>query len=447
MFQANLPVALPKSVGNYGRFATSSAPNAAIAPLGPAPLGLTGAPAASLQPASKPGFFASLIAWLERLFAPSAPQPSPLPVPQPVPPPAPPVTPAPAPTPSSGPGAIQAYFTDTYLGTNSGLSSADVRARNQASAQADPNNPDQRLVQLIDSVPAGGTLDGAFFDIEVPDVVNALCQAAQRGVQVRMVTENDYYHAPNSTAVRAPIAQLQSAGVQVLPDDRSGLMHDKFLVANGQTVWTGSYNITDGGTYGDNNDAVQIQSPQLAAIYEQEFQKMFAGNFGDATAASAHPAPQTVDVGGAQVTAYFSPNSSDSQGPKAAIMQALAGAQKSIKFMGYSYTDKDMGNLMLQKAQSGVDVQGVFEKDEAGSSYSQYHALKNAGLDVREDTNPALMHHKVIIVDDSTLILGSFNFSSSAQHSNDENMLVIKNDPQLVAAYEAEYARMQQLSA
>ena len=54
---------------------------------------------------------------------------------------------------------------------------------------------------------------------------------------------------------------------------------------------------------------------------------------------------------------------------------------------------------------------------------------------------------KVIIVDDSTLILGSFNFSSSAQHSNDENMLVSRNDPQLVAAYEAEYARMQQLSA
>lgn len=81
------------------------------------------------------------------------------------------------------------------------------------------------------------------------------------------------------------------------------------------------------------------------------------------------------------------------------------------------------------------------------SGSGQHHALKNAGLDVRLDTNPALRHHKAIIVDDATLILGSFNFSASAQHSNDENMRVIRNDPQLVAAYEAEYARMQALSA
>ncbi|MEB3328010.1 MAG: hypothetical protein VKQ33_02125, partial [Candidatus Sericytochromatia bacterium] len=69
------------------------------------------------------------------------------------------------------------YFTNTYASPLQGLTSAQVRAANQRTAQADPNNPDRQLAALIDSVPAGGTLDGAFFSISVDPVVDAFIRA------------------------------------------------------------------------------------------------------------------------------------------------------------------------------------------------------------------------------------------------------------------------------
>jgi phosphatidylserine/phosphatidylglycerophosphate/cardiolipin synthase-like enzyme len=339
------------------------------------------------------------------------------------------------------------------------MTNEQVNRANEASTQADPRNPDKQLVAMIDSVPPGGTLDGAFFSIDVKNVVDAFARAAQRGVKVRLATETDYYFQPGSTTeLRPAIQQLLATGVEIKHDARDGgLMHDKFLIANGQSVWTGSYNITDGGSYRENNNALKLDSRELAAEFQHEFDKMFVhNNFGTNTnngvSADDHPAPKTVNVGGAEVTTYFSPSKAAEGGAKAAILAELAKARTSIQFLAFSYTDDEIGQAMLQKAQAGVKVEGVFEKSQAASRYSEYQTLNGAeathgNIDVRIDSNPALMHHKVIIVDDSTLIMGSFNFSASAQSDNNENMLVIKNAPELVAKYKAEFGRVQAQAA
>jgi phosphatidylserine/phosphatidylglycerophosphate/cardiolipin synthase-like enzyme len=416
-----------------------------VVPPAPAPVAPTAAPQA--------GLLSRLIAWLKGLFAP-APAPTPTPTPTPVP------NPNPTPTPVPGPSGIDVFFTNAYAGTKSGLTNEQAHHANELSTKADPRNPDKQLVAMIDAVPAGGTLDGAFFSIDVDNVVDAFARAAQRGVKVRLATETDYYFTPNSTTeLRPAIQKLLAAGVEIKHDGREGgLMHDKFLIANGQSVWTGSYNITDGGSYHENNNAMRLDSPELAAEYQLEFDKMFVhGNFGTDTAngnpIDDHPTPKTVKVGEAEVTTYFSPSKAAQGGAKAAILAELAAAQKSIQFLAFSYTDDDIGQAMLSKAQAGVKVEGVFEKSQAASRYSEYNTLNaaeattNGAIDVRIDTNPALMHHKVIIVDDQTLIMGSFNFSASAQSDNDENMLVIKNAPELVAKYKEEFARVQNQAA
>lgn len=415
------------------------------------PLALAPAPLASpaAEPAKPQGFFARILAFLKGLFAPApAPQP-PLTGPSPV---------QPQPGPTAPAGGIQAYFTNTYTGAKDGVTNEQARAANEASAEADPNNPDKALVRLIDGVAPGGTLDGAFFDIEAPEVVDALARAAKRGVTVRLATETDYY-TDSKGQLREPIRQLLAAGVLIKPDQRdSALMHDKFLVLNGQAVWTGSYNVTTGGAKAENNNALYLPSPELAGIYQREFDKMFVhGNFGldtdNGTTADDHPTSTPVKVGAATVTPYFSPSRAAQAGAKGAVMAELAQAKRSVEFLAFSFTDDEMADLMASRAAAGVKVSGVFEKSQAASRYSEYHRLKAAAqasgspIDVRLDTNPALMHHKVMIIDDSTLIMGSFNFSSSAQKDNDENMLVIKDAPELVARYKAEFARVQAAAA
>lgn len=440
----NRPMMSPKRLGDYRQVASRVAPPSAARAPQPLPQPPLAQPRPSFPaqqaPAASEGLFARLMAWLKRFFAP-APAPTP--------------TPTPPPTPRQ-PGP-QAFFTNTYASPLQGMDNAQVRMANEATAHADPNNPDKQLIALIDSVGPGGTLDGAFFSIGVDNVVDALCRAAQRGVKVRLATEADYYQTPDGSALRDPIQKLKAAGVTIIPDDRSGsLMHDKFLIANGQTVWTGSYNITEGGTYHENNNAIRFDSPELAAHFQHEFDKMFVhGNFGPDTdngsALDDHPSPKTVQIGTTEVTTYFSPSRAAQAGAKGALMDELAKAQKRIQFLAFSYTDDEIGQLMLNKAQAGVKVEGVFEKSQAASRYSEYKTLNAAeaatpGLDVRIDTNPALMHHKVMIIDDSTLIMGSFNFSDSAHSSNNENMLVIKNAPDLVKAYQEEFARIQNIS-
>ena len=88
-------------------------------------------------------------------------------------------------------------------------------------------------------------------------------------------TEYDYVE-------EASVEDLLAAGIRVVTDaDRSGLMHNKFLVVDGRYVWTGSFNTTDNGAYKNNNNAIWIDSPELAANFTTEFTEMFiAEQFG-----------------------------------------------------------------------------------------------------------------------------------------------------------------------
>ena len=63
------------------------------------------------------------------------------------------------------------------------------------------------------------------------------------------------------------------------------------------------------------------------------------------------------------------------------------------------------------------------------------------GLDVRQDGNSYFLHHKVFIIDERTVILGSFNFSQNAERINDENVLII-DDATLAARFMEEFARV-----
>jgi phosphatidylserine/phosphatidylglycerophosphate/cardiolipin synthase-like enzyme len=121
------------------------------------------------------------------------------------------------------------------------------------------------------------------------------------------------------------------------------------------------------------------------------------------------------------------------------LIAAVKAAQKSVKFMAFTYTDKDLANAMIQQAGAGVKVQGVIEN--RGASLGAFVPLFCAGLPVRTDGNKYTMHHKVIILDDATVITGSFNFTVSADEDNDDNVLII-HSPAVAALYDLEFSRV-----
>lgn len=298
------------------------------------------------------------------------------------------------------------------------------------------NGLDERLVALMNR--ARRTLDVAIYEFNLRNVAEAMARAEDRGVRVRMVTDSDTL-ADRDTATQGALDVVRGAGIPIVADGRRGLMHNKFIVVDGEWVETGSANYTDREAYRNNNNAIVVQSRALAENYTAEFEKMFAGQFGGAKARGVpHP---VLTVGGSRVENYFSPE--DRAGSQ--VARWMSAARQRIHFLAFSFTLDALGDAALQRSQAGVEVGGVFESSEVGNNFSEYRRLKEAGLDVLLDGNPWNLHHKVIVIDDRVTIFGSFNFSSSADRENDENMLIV-DDVGLARAFEEEYQRVRGLA-
>lgn len=97
--------------------------------------------------------------------------------------------------------------------------------------------------------------------------------------------------------------------------------------------------------------------------------------------------------------------------------------------------------MLVIKHMEGIDVQGIFDKTQ-NSKYSQYSFLAYQGIPVSLDTNPKFLHHKVFIIDNETVITGSFNPSSNADKSNDENVIILE-DKELASLYVKEFLSLQ----
>ena len=296
---------------------------------------------------------------------------------------------------------------------------------------------DERLVALVGRTQR--TLDVAIYDFDLANVAEALSRAVQRGVRVRMVTDSDTV-ANKDNEIQAALATVKAARIPIVEDNRRPIMHDKFVVADGEWVLTGSWNFTDGDTYRLNNHAIVIQSRDLAENYTGEFEKMFAAKkFGAAKAAGVpHP---TLNIAGSRVENYFSPKDNVA----AQVIRWVGTARQQLHFMAFSFTHDGIGDAMLERARAGVQVGGVFETTGSETQFSEFRRMKQAGLDVLQDGSPWVMHHKVILIDGRVVIFGSFNFSSNADRDNDENLLIVE-DPGLASAFEAEYQRMRQLA-
>jgi phosphatidylserine/phosphatidylglycerophosphate/cardiolipin synthase-like enzyme len=206
--------------------------------------------------------------------------------------------------------------------------------------------------------------------------------------------------------------------------------------------------MTENGTYRNNNNAVLISSTALAENYAAEFEEMFAGQFGPTSPADT-PNPHvtiTVETGDGnskgqerhvEVENYFAPEDEVA----AKVIAEIEAAQSRVRFMAFTFTSDDIANAMLERAREEIVVQGVMEKRNAEREYSEYKRLRAAVHDVLTDGNPYTMHHKVIIIDDATVILGSYNFTGNAENNNDENLLII-HDPEVAALFVAEFGRV-----
>lgn len=378
-------------------------------------------------------------------------------------------------------------------------------------------NFEQIIVDAIAS--AQVSVDVAVQEFRLPGIAQALAARRRAGVPVRVVLENTYAKpysqmtagagsqlptrerdryeearrlidinqdgqlSPAEISQRDALVILDQAQVPRLDDTADGsagsnLMHHKFLVVDGKTVIVTSANFTPSDVHGDfksrhsrgnANNLVRIASPELAAIFTEEFNDLWGDGPGrklDSQFGVKKPfrPARSLQIGNTQVEVQFSPSPTAiawEQSTNGLISRSLSRAQKIVHMALFVFSDQQLVDRLEPLHRAGVEIQTLIEPSFAYRSYSE--ALDMLGVALPDDCQteahnhpwqPAiatvgvprmppgdLLHHKFGVVDHQTVITGSHNWTEAANRGNDETLLVIHN-PVVAAHYDQEFARL-----
>jgi phosphatidylserine/phosphatidylglycerophosphate/cardiolipin synthase-like enzyme len=329
--------------------------------------------------------------------------------------------------------------------------------------EAHPLHPDaQTALDVAERVAAflgdaRGTLDLALYDIRLPgepgDVVKAaLCDAAERGVAVRIL-----YNADHDERMFPPPPRTEPELIEALPFPTCGvpgipdLMHHKYVVRDGESVWTGSTNWTTDSWTLQENVIVLVDSAAVAAEFTQNFDELWRAR--DVTG-SGEREPRTVDLDGRQARAWFTPGHGEELSHR--IARAIGRARERVRIASPVLTAGPViGTLAEVAAEARVDVRGVVDRTQLEQVFIQWRengrsawkipilasVLEHAEFSGKPSTRytPESVHdfmHAKLTVADDWVFAGSFNLSRSGEQ-NAENVLEVQ-DPELadrLAAY------------
>ena len=274
------------------------------------------------------------------------------------------------------------------------------------------DNCSARFIEILNN--ASNYTYCALFDLDIPELIR-LFEKLDKSIDVKLVIDHNNLLEYNYSFV--------------VYDDNNQLMHNKFCILNNKKVITGSMNPTERGNYYNNNNLIIIESETLAKNYLTEFEELKNNIYGKGDK-TKNP---VIYLGNTKIENYFCPEDNC----KLQVINALESANNSIYFMTFSFTDEDIGNLLWNKEYLGLDVKGILEKRQLGK-YSRYEDLKDFSI---IDKNPYTMHHKVFIIDNKTIITGSFNPTENANKKNDENILII-HDKSVAKKYIEEFNKL-----
>jgi phosphatidylserine/phosphatidylglycerophosphate/cardiolipin synthase-like enzyme len=340
-------------------------------------------------------------------------------------------------------------------------------------------------------------------ELSLPRVAAALVERRRRGLTVRVVLEHQYstpwseqHPAELSPHLRQRHQQLQAlgggdavrilrdGGVPVIDDTAdgsagSGLMHHKFMVIDRRLVITGSANFTSSCIHGDPgaprtrgnvNHLLRLESAALADLFRREFTTMWGDGPGGAPDSRFGTAKNSggirwTTVGQVPVGVLFAPHRRrDPRHGLRLLDTLLARTRRQADLALFVFSDQQLGNRLGELHDRGVAIRLLADPGFATRSFSEVLDLLGVALPdhrcrleagnrprttgVEGVGTPRLstgdkLHHKLAVLDQRFVISGSFNWSPSAAHQNDETLLVI-DSPTLATHFSEEIDRLWQ---
>ena len=318
-------------------------------------------------------------------------------------------------------------------------------------------------------------LKGAFYEFQWPAVLGELRAAKQRGVDVDVVFDDIDNKSGPHTANEKAIAASKIKSITT-PRANGTLMHNKFLVLieneTPQAVLFGSTNLTENGLFGHANCTHIVENEEIASKYLEFYDKLSTdpetsrGNTYKTWTIEQTPAPAIDFVDG--MAPVYSPRANvdalDWYG-------GLAGGAADALFMTFAFGMNDTFRQVYGMDDSVLRF-GLMEKEWNGkgkdaqiAAIRKLQARSNVTIAIGNQiplnnfdqwlqeldritghVNVQWVHLKFMLVDPlsdkPTVVTGSANFSDASTTTNDENMLVIKDNTRVADIYLGEYMRL-----
>jgi len=328
--------------------------------------------------------------------------------------------------------------------------SSSIRIRTLTDGGQQPLDVAREVAEFLGA--AKRSLDLAQYDFnlgpETKEIVGgALSAAAARGVAVRVLYNVDHARPIPVPPPPEPDVQLISSlgvparAVAGVPD----LMHHKFVVRDGESVWTGSTNWTDDSWSREENVIVTVDSPALAKAFTLDFEELWRDGDVERSGFAAEPRP--VDVDGVRVQPWFTPGFADALTHR--IAKKIGHAER-VRICSPVITSAPVLATLAQRIADGKgDIAGCVDATQVDEVIRQWRADGNVSWKLpllqqvlRGDFSgknstpwaPGSLHdfmHAKLVVSDDTVFVGSFNLSHSGEQ-NAENVLELA-DPELAA--------------
>lgn len=345
----------------------------------------------------------------------------------------------------------------------------------------------------------------AIQELRLPKIAKKLVELSHKGVEVRLVMENNYNntildlantsHFPqndhntarylelfnfidinndaeidnNELLNRDAIYILKHSNILIVDDTAddsygSGLMHHKFIIVDDDITLLSTANFTLSGIHGDYsstesrgnpNSLMVIKSKELNKIFTEEFNIMWGEKelscFG---INKPYRGVKEIKLKDSKIRIQFSPTSKAvdfQETVNGLISREISKTKKSTNMALFVFSDQRIANALKEKYETinNYELGLIIEPKFAYRNYSELLDIWGLTLlnDQCEDeykNNPwqipfmeagvsnllkgDVLHHKFAVLDQNKVIMGSHNWSSSANYTNDEFIVVIEND-------------------
>ena len=303
------------------------------------------------------------------------------------------------------------------------------------------------------------------YDLNEPEIVKRL---EALGDRLRILIDDDGAHGETGSGENQAATRLRkTAGNSNVKRQHMGkLQHNKVIIVDGtktNAVICGSTNFSWRGVYVQANNAVEIKGNKAVTVFSEAFEnywknKNVVKDFGNTNSSVWND----LTIYGIDMKVSFSPHISSN-----ALLESIADdLDKNIKSslfysLAFLYQTPGVINDAINKAtnDSSIFVYGISDKRNGGIvlqkpdgnlSPVSPSALTNKNTPEPFKSEPTggsgvRMHHKFVVIDfdkpTARVYLGSYNFSKTADTSNGENLLLIK-DRRIAVSYMIEALRI-----